>query len=340
MPDRIPEQPPVILPVDPDVQRPLWSVMIPVYNCLFYLQTALESVLAQDRGVALMQIEVVDDASTDGDVFALVQSIGKGRVGYYRQSENLGSLRNFETCLNRARGELVHLLHGDDAVMPDFYTTMESLFETDPELGMACSRYSYIDAAGKLLHKGKLVQGEAGRIRNWLQQLASSHGIQPPGVVVKRSVYEALGGFYAVHYGEDWEMWCRIAQKYPVVYTPQVLALYRQHPDNISSRFLANGQVLQDISKVIGLIAPMLPESQRPAVMRAATRHFSQYFMRKATSNFWKDRRRWLQFAWRVLRFDPSPANLLSFGNLCLRYVYSLVRQGVKACLNWLQPHV
>jgi len=30
-------------------------------------------------------------------------------------------------------------------------------------------------------------------------------------MVVKREVYEKLGGFYGVEYGEDWEMWVRIA---------------------------------------------------------------------------------------------------------------------------------
>ncbi|HET7896220.1 MAG TPA: glycosyltransferase family 2 protein, partial [Flavisolibacter sp.] len=113
---RIPLSPPQILPRPSDAYRPLFSVMIPVYNCSAYLEETIASVLAQDMGEALMQIEVVDDASTDVDVQALVQQIGGGRVQYYRQAENVGSLRNFETCLNRARGIYVHLLHGDDRV--------------------------------------------------------------------------------------------------------------------------------------------------------------------------------------------------------------------------------
>ena len=59
---------------------------------------------------------VLCDGSTDLDVEALVMSLGKGRVKYYRQPQNVGSLRNFETCINRANGHLVHLLHGDDRV--------------------------------------------------------------------------------------------------------------------------------------------------------------------------------------------------------------------------------
>src|SRR3954468_10245800 len=91
-------QPPVIAPVSGS-NRPRWSVMIPVYNCATYLPRTLQSVLQQDLGEENMQIEVVDDASTDADVKALVAQLGHGRVTYFRQPQNVGSLKNFETCL-------------------------------------------------------------------------------------------------------------------------------------------------------------------------------------------------------------------------------------------------
>lgn len=49
-----------ILPVADGEPRPLWSVMIPTYNCASYLRETLASVLAQDPGPDLMQIAVVD----------------------------------------------------------------------------------------------------------------------------------------------------------------------------------------------------------------------------------------------------------------------------------------
>jgi glycosyltransferase involved in cell wall biosynthesis len=118
----------------------MWSVMIPVYNCADYLEETLQSVLLQDLGEELMQIKVVDDASTDMDVKELIARIGKGRVEYFRQPENLGSLRTFETCINHARGRIVHLLHGDDRIIPGFYTKMTALHERYPQVGAAFSR--------------------------------------------------------------------------------------------------------------------------------------------------------------------------------------------------------
>ena len=60
--------------------RPLWSVMIPAYNCASYLRQTLASVLAQDPGPEQMQIEVVDDGSTKDDPESVVRETGKGRV--------------------------------------------------------------------------------------------------------------------------------------------------------------------------------------------------------------------------------------------------------------------
>ena len=143
--------PPLIKPCPSNLARPLWSVMIPTYNCSHLLSQALESVLAQDPGEHLMQIEVVDDASTDADVKNLVERIGGGRVTYFQQARNVGSLKNFETCLNRSKGELVHLLHADDKVRMGYYEKIGSLFQSYPGIGAAFCRYDTIDESGKVL---------------------------------------------------------------------------------------------------------------------------------------------------------------------------------------------
>jgi glycosyltransferase involved in cell wall biosynthesis len=53
--------------------------MIPTYNCSKYLKQTLEKcALTRTLGSDKMQIEVVDDGSTDADVSKLVAEIGKG----------------------------------------------------------------------------------------------------------------------------------------------------------------------------------------------------------------------------------------------------------------------
>src|SRR5262249_50406733 len=123
-----------ILSLPAGVDRPTWSVMIPSYNCARFLGEALKSVLVQDPGSAKMQIEVVDDCSSD-DPQRVVSEIGGNRVGFFRQSRNVGHIANFRTCITRARGEIVHLLHGDDVVRPGFYERLEHGFNAGPSIG-------------------------------------------------------------------------------------------------------------------------------------------------------------------------------------------------------------
>ena len=282
MSERIPQSPPIIQPVPGLIQRPRWSVMIPAYNCQQYLVGNILSVLQQDPGAEHMQIEVVDDCSTDTDVERLVREIGKGRVAYYRQSQNVGSLRNFETCLNRATGYFIHLLHGDDQVKPGFYAEIEKLFTDFPEAGAAFTGFVFVDGQNERLYDNHTLLHEPGLLKNWLVRIASSQLIQVPAMVVKREVFEKLGGFYGVHYGEDWEMWVRIAAQYPVAHSPKRLALYRVHDENITSRYFLTGQSMTDALQVVDTIQQYLPPKERKKAKRAAKKHLATYFARTA----------------------------------------------------------
>lgn len=275
--NRIPPSPPPINPRPPAEQRPQWSVMIPVFNCARHLSETLTSVLTQDPGPDRMQIEVVDDASTDADVAALVAEIGRGRVQYVRQPANVGSLRTFETCLNRAQGHFVHLLHGDDRVHSGYYEAMTALFEQYPQAGAAFCRHEHVDESGRRVALEQAETTHDGVLPDWLTRIAIRQRIQYCSIAVKRAVYEKLGGFYGVAYGEDWEMWVRIAQQYPVAYTPRILAAYRLHPDSVSGQSIRTGQNLRDLQWVIQTIQAYLPAADRDKLRRRSLKHYAHY---------------------------------------------------------------
>lgn len=283
---RIPQNPPKINPVRMD-KRPLWSVMIPVYNCAKYLPELLNSVLPQALSSEQMQIEVVDDCSTDADVKEIVTRIGRGRISYFRQSQNVGSLRNFETCLNRSTGEYIHLLHGDDRLLPGFYKHMTSTFEKLPGIGAAFCAHNHIDSSGNVRYYTKVSNTEPYIVENWLELEAERQRTQYVAMVVKRSVYEHLGGFFGVTYGEDWEMWTRIGKHYPVAFVPRLLAQYREHDESISGTSYASGKNLRDIGKVINTINAYLPPEKRKRLKASARKNYAYYAVNRK-SYLWK----------------------------------------------------
>ena len=244
-------------------RRPLWSVMIPTYNCANYLRKTLASVLVQDLGPDVMQIEVIDDCSTKDDPRAVVEELGRGRVGFYQQPENIGYIRNFETCLLRSRGHLVHLLHGDDYVRDGFYQKMQQAFASAPEIGYAFCRHLYTDEQGHWHSISPLEQAESGVISNWLEKIASCQRLATPSVVVRREVYEKLGGFDRrfTCAGEDWEMWVRIATRYPVWFEVEPLAVYRvKRQGSLTASSSSTGKVAKDMYKATEIIETYLPD--------------------------------------------------------------------------------
>lgn len=282
--ERTPQSPPQILPLPAGSKRSLWSVMIPAFNCSSFLSKTLSSVLEQDPGPELMQIVVVDDCSTDADVESLVKEIGKGRIDFYRQPYNRGSLRNFETCINLSIGERIHILHGDDFVMPGFYTEMDKLFDMYPDAGAAFTGFKYVSPENMDLWPGKKLADVEGIVEDIFDVLAEGQVIQPPSIALKRSLYEDLGSFYGVHYGEDWNMWVRVAAKYKMVYSPKELARYRLHPNNITTRSLLSGDNITDTLRVIDAIQPLIPEEKRLKVKKKAIKSYSRYFAKVSDS--------------------------------------------------------
>jgi glycosyltransferase involved in cell wall biosynthesis len=289
--ERIPARPPAVPPVS-GTTRPLWSVMIPVYNCARFLRETLESVLSQCAHRADVQIEVIDDASTDANVRELVLAISNGRVGYFRQAANVGSLKNFHTCLVRARGTYVHILHGDDKVRPGFYERFGNFFAHYPSVGAAYCRFAYIDESGKFLFNHEQERENPGVLENFVSTLGERQRIQYAAMVVRREVYETLGGFYGVEYGEDWQMWMRIAAKFEVGYIPEVLAEYRKHLASISGRSFLTGKNLRDLQYVMRQIEPMLPSDNRVKIIQSSKKFYAHYALRTANDIWSKLRHR------------------------------------------------
>lgn len=251
---------PIIEPIFNETDRPLWSVIIPTYNGIKYLEKTLTSVLEQDPGSDLMQIEVIDDCSTQDDPEELVREISQSRVSFYRQPKNLGLIGNWNDCISRARGHWVHILHQDDVVKFGFYRRLQAAFEKEPTIGAAFCRYFYMDEKGCEQALSPLERETPGVISNWIERIAVMQRIECPSIVVKREVYENLGGFsQEAHYAADWEMWKRIAAHYPVWYEPELLACYRSHSLSESSRLIRSGANIADTRKAIEISQSYLP---------------------------------------------------------------------------------
>jgi predicted dehydrogenase len=257
--------------------------MIPTYNCARYLEATLRSVLAQDPGPEAMQIEVVDDHSPLDDPEGVVARVGGGRVDFHRQPENLGVVGNLNACLQRSRGELVHLLHGDDFVLEGFYQTLGARLREHADAGAAYCRHVYVDERGGRLDLGPREPASSGILAEGARFLAAEQRIMTPCIVVRRSVYEQLGGFDdRLACAEDWEMWVRVAARFPVYYEERPLACYRLRGDSNTGRNLRDGRDLDYTRLAIELFSEYFEPAERSAVKRTASSRYATSGLKRA----------------------------------------------------------
>ena len=281
---------PKIASISETENRPFWSVMIPTYNNNHYLKQTLQSVLQQDPGTEIMQIEIVDDCSPQEDPESILQEIGTDRISIYRQSKNVGQIVNWNTCIQRARGHWIHILHQDDIVLPRFYSQLQKLLEKEQNAGAAFCRYAYIDEDNNQQHISPLERKTSGILTNWIETIAIQQRIQFPSIVVKRETYEQLGGFCPNAFSAaDWEMWKRIVAKYSIAFEPQILACFRLHLASESSRLIKSGSNIAHTRAAINVTKHYLPQATTKELSKKARKHYALYAINTAQELLTKD---------------------------------------------------
>ncbi len=240
--------------------RPFWSVVIPTYNCAAYLNESLGSVLQQGIALEKLEIIVVDDCSTRDDPGAVVQRLAGDRVRFIRHERNVGKSANYTTGINATRGQWIHILHGDDRIQPEFYNSMESIIADWPTVGAVFCESRYINSTGEVTGRTGKEQQQSGLLNDWLEKIVIEQRIQTPSIVVRRDVYESLGGFdRRLCLTEDWEMWIRIASCFPFAFNTAAIADYRSFPENSSSEAHASGALAVDIRRNLQIVDEYLP---------------------------------------------------------------------------------
>ena len=118
--------------------EPLVSIVIPVYNRASLLEKAIRSALAQTyRNI---EVIVCDNCSTDG-TFEIVQKYMRqdSRVTGYRNSENLGLVKNWIRGIELSHGEYIRLLFSDDWIEPESVERMLVPMLKEPQVGFCSS---------------------------------------------------------------------------------------------------------------------------------------------------------------------------------------------------------
>lgn len=188
------------------MSAPTISVVIPTYNGLARLKTTVDSVLAQTSPAT--EIIVIDDGSPDDT--ASIQQIYGNRIIYVRV-ENGGQQRARNIGVSIATSEWIALLDHDDQFEPTYLDEVRALIDTHPAVDATISNSRTWDEAGHWEHGNKFTDHApagywdavgADPVDRWsilkrydYARYLDFHPAQTSMFVVRRAVYESIGGF-------------------------------------------------------------------------------------------------------------------------------------------------
>jgi tetratricopeptide (TPR) repeat protein len=273
--------PPIAPCTEQATERPFWSVMVTVYERSHNLRRVLESVLAQASD--LMQIEVVSDGGDPARQRAmqsLVAEIGGGKVQFHASSDHLGHPHIFNLAIARACGQWVHILHDDDWVEPGFYTALEREIALAPQAGAAFTQHRIVEYSTTPATQWMswLEANQPGILQDWLQRISGECRVQFSAMTVKRSAYEALGGFCEqAHSALDWEMWKRISAHYPVIFIPETLVGIGRDASAETSRLIRSGEQVLHALAAVDISECYLPTARAQQLSQQAREALARY---------------------------------------------------------------
>jgi glycosyltransferase involved in cell wall biosynthesis len=205
---------------------PCISTIITLYNKAPYIGRALHSVL--DQTVPCQEIIVVDDGSTDQGA-KVVQAFEDTRIKLIRQ-QNQGVNRARNQGLAAARGDLIAFLDADDEWRPQFLETIIRLTQKFPHAGAFATNYHTVGPGPRVkwCPASVLPDGQReGLIENYFR-VGRHAPVHNSAVAMPKRVLQELSGFLEVALGGDVELFLRVALRFPIAWSREILAVYYQ----------------------------------------------------------------------------------------------------------------
>lgn len=206
----------------------LVSVLMPAYNSERYIAAAIESIL--DQTLQDFEFIVVDDGSTDGTA-AILDRYRRlnSRVRIVHQvNQGIPATRN--KCLELATGKYLAWMDSDDISLPTRLEKQVDFMEANQDVGVSGTWAKTIGSAAGAIWRHPVDD----------RSLRSMLIFNPPFVntstIVRRVALQSANLRFDITYAQsqDYDLWERMAQYAQFANLPEVLVLYRLHPQQVT----------------------------------------------------------------------------------------------------------
>ena len=204
--------------------QPLVSVLMTVYNREKYIAQAIESVI--NSTYQNWELIIVDDRSKDRSVeIARKYEFKDTRIKVYINEHNLGDYPNRNKAASYALGKYIKYVDADDMIYPYGIEQLVYYMEQFPNAGYGlCS----LEQDSEKIFPFQLDPTKAYQRHYFKTPLFHK---APLSAIIKKEVFDKVGGFTGKRMLGDFEMWHILSQHYPVVLMPHGIAWYRVHDE-------------------------------------------------------------------------------------------------------------
>lgn len=208
--------------------------MTPVFNSREYLEQLFESVAALTTSHEHL---VIDGASTDGSV-ELLKSRSDPNLTWVSEPDR-GQTHAVNKGLERATGDYVNWVNGDNAYHPEAVDRAVALLDANPDVMVVFGGIDIIDEHGNV--RRRYVPGPY----SWQRYLFLGDYLPTETIIFRRSLLERTG-LLNEHFEDaaDYDFYLRLLHMQRVERLAEPLLLYRYHPASKTARdpWLAQGE--------------------------------------------------------------------------------------------------
>lgn len=208
-------------------EAPLVSIVTPSLNQGAFIEETIRSVAEQDH--PRLEHIVVDGGSSDETIRILERY--RPRLRYVSEPD-AGQAAAINKGFRSSKGEILAWLNSDDVYEPGAVSAAVAFLGERPDLMLVYGDATLVDAQGRVI--GPCANVEPFDLDRLVHHLDF---IVQPAAFFRREAFEAVGGLdESLHWSMDYDLWLKIARRFPVAYLPHKLARYRWTGANKTSR--------------------------------------------------------------------------------------------------------
>ena len=225
--------------------KPLVSVIIPLYNAEQYIHEAVQSIVNQTY--QNIEIIIIDDGSVDKSK-DIVQSISSSKITYIQNEHNIGVSRTRNRGFELAKGKYIALMDADDISISTRLEKQVKFLENHNDYGVVSSHYeSFREHLFGVKRRIRKLSTNAEDIH--VNLLFSNMICCPSSMIRKEVLIENNIKFdTSLQMAEDYDLWRRLSFVTKITNLDEVLLKYRKHKNNsIKNRVILD----RDFTRVI-----------------------------------------------------------------------------------------